>query len=269
MKRNRIGPGSDDPAERAWLTETHHYLRFGFRAKPGRKKGRHWAGGPARHKGAHCPVCRRPWLLLWDIDCTDPIFQRESRRVFPGIKRLPLYYCWTCSTWMAYEVVDDKTVRLIARDRGARFLKDWPYENYPLAFERRPLVLERLPDDIEKIVAIGQELGREWITERDWDRYTDWTGYEESTFNRQQLGGLPYLAQDDVGVECPRRGCRWQKNFTGYVGGTMKVLASVHHDSRWLPMIEPPSRSIGNEFVQVVFRICPGCSAIRVEQMCD
>src|SRR5262249_5606259 len=108
----------------------------------------HWSGGPANHRGARCPVCKIPLLLLWDINCTDPRF---PRRKFGPLEPLPLYFCWGCVSDLSYQVIDGQRIRLFRglRREGPNF----QYEPYPNSFERRPLALDDgRPDEILRLV---------------------------------------------------------------------------------------------------------------------
>jgi hypothetical protein len=249
------------------------YLRFGYRVRPspGTGKPRHFIGGKARHSGAVCRACDRPLLLLWDVDCTDPAFGRESRPIFGELERLPLYYCWTCSTWLAYQVTR-RRVTIIAQDRGARFQDDWPYPNYPEELPRVPAVLEPIPADIEKICLVGDEFGDDWLTPADLKRFATWSGGPASSvnLNRQQFGGRPHLEQGHEEHWCPNKKCRWSKKYRNWSFGWMKELASVHNDPlNHLPLIQPAGTQRPNKWVQVVFWICPACLTVRADQRCD
>lgn len=248
------------------------YLRFGYRVRPARtaRNARHFIGGKSPHAGAKCRACKRPLALLWDIDCTDPVFKREARPVFGRLERLPLYYCWTCSTWLAYRPTN-KGVTFVAQDQDAAFQEDWPYPNYPLELPRVPAVIEPLPSDIEKITLVGDEFGNDWLTSVDWERFSEWAG-DKKTFdlNRQQFGGRPHLQQGHEEHWCPNPKCSWPKKYKNWGFGWMKELASVHNDpENHLPLIEPRGSKWPNKYVQVVFWICPACLTVRADQRCD
>src|SRR5207302_11065135 len=126
--------------------EPRAFLRRRFRAKVvDRPAHDHWSGGNAYHRGARCPACKIPLLLLWDIHCRDPRF---PRRKFGSLKRLPLYYCWGCANDISYRVVDESTIHIHPAKRGKG--SSFPYEPYPEFFERRglaPLFLMGCPYD--------------------------------------------------------------------------------------------------------------------------
>ena len=248
------------------------YLRFGYRVRPDarKRKPRHFIGGKPHHANAWCGACDRPLLLLWDIDCTDPLFKRDGRPVFGKLRRLPLYFCWTCSTWLAYQV-SGRQFTMIKQNPTAAFQEDWPYPNYPRELPRVGAVLEAIPPDIEKICLVGDEVGEDWLTAYDRKRFAAWEGAPRfSDLHRQQFGGLPHLEQDHEKHMCPNKRCGWTKKYANYAYGGMKELASVHNDpQKHLPLIEPADGEDSNEWVQVVFWICPACLTVRADQRCD
>jgi hypothetical protein len=142
--------------------EPRPLLKTRFRVYAAKRSGGdHWSGGPAYHRGATCPVCRIPLLLLWDINCNDPRF---PPRTFGPLERLPLYFCWGCVNDVCYQVVDGKRIRIhpvprTFRNPGPYF----PYKPYPKSFERRPLALDdAVPEEIRRLVQqvyarIGQD----------------------------------------------------------------------------------------------------------------
>lgn len=249
-----------------------NYLRFGYRvrAEAAKRGRRHFIGGKPHHASAVCQACNRPLLLLWDIDCTDPLFKREAHPVFGRLARLPLYYCWTCARWLAYQVTASRFT-LVARDPTAAFQPDFPYRDYPKQLPRVSAVLEPIPADIEKICLAGDEVDPAWLTPQDHKRFAAWSDAPRFVdLHRQQLGGLPHLERGHERHPCPNKKCDWAKTHSGYAFGGMKELASIHNDpGNHLPLIEPVGTRSSNEWVQVVFWICPGCLTIRADQRCD
>ena len=116
------------------------YFRTRFRVKVAEKiNGDHWQGGPTTDKGAKCPVCKKPLLLLWDINAQDPMLLRWNKNRFGSLKRLPLYFCWGCVGDVSYEFIADDKVRVLGspgRSGGGA-----EYEGYPRDFPRRSMAL--------------------------------------------------------------------------------------------------------------------------------
>jgi hypothetical protein len=247
--------------QRRWLAGPD-YLRAGYRITSARRKTGHWVGGRAYHDGARCPACKRPWLLLLDLDARDPKLHRDELPVFGELTRLPLYFCWTCSGAMAYRVTGRKQVRLVWRERE-RFQPDWPYEDYPVAFERAAATLQPIPPAIEKLLLIEQELGPRWLSKPERAQLDIWCGWtRKGDRTRHQVGGLPFRAAARPAIECPDASCAWAKESRHFLGGGMKALAVVYNDWPWLPMVEP----VDQTGVSVLFHICPGCLTIRAHQ---
>ena len=225
----------------------------------------HWQGGPATHNGAFCDRCQRPFLLIWDINCADPRFVVDDKPVFKNLKRLPLYYCWRCCAELAYRVSGNERLQLF-HNSGSEQEKDFPYPNYPLQFDRRPIELSR-PDEMPKRVrdfllappdarvpketkaALSEWLGRP-IRKAEFDIW--W----------QQFGGEPWLIQGEEQMNCPNPKCSAVRR-----GAHMKILAAVCNDPlSGLPMIETMDdeqrvSGIFNRWVQIVYHICEDCDS--------
>jgi hypothetical protein len=232
----------------------------------------HWQGGPASHDGADCRACRRPLLLLWDLNCGDPRFRVNGRPVFHNVRRLPLYYCWTCGGEIDYRVTSPNRVRAL-KNTGKPQGRNFPYKRYPKAFERRPIELDRLADMPEKAKAL---LGAPWIerlparSKGPLERWIERPLKYGFDIWWHQFGGLPWLVQGPERIVCPHKECSWSRRHRG-----MKVLATVQNDPPGgLPMIESADevQKSGGHFnwsVQVIFHICKGCLTIHAGNRCD
>jgi hypothetical protein len=231
----------------------------------------HWQGGVPDHEGADCERCQKPLLLLWDINCSDPRFVVDGRRVFKDLQRLPLYYCWTCVADLAYQVVDNKRIHFLLNN-GSVQGPDFPYVKYPLNFDRHPIELSR-PDDAPQIVRdffndAPEETSTstraalsEWLRRPIRDEFDIWW---------QQFGGEPWLVQGEEQLTCPNLQCAAASD-----GRNMKILARICNDPTFgLPMIETSedverSHGVVNRWVQVVYHICEQCLTIRAFNRCD
>src|SRR5579864_1402079 len=128
--------------------EPRPFLKTRYRVKLAKRSDAdHWSGGKPYHKGARCPACRIPLLLLWDINCKDPRFPRGK---FGSLERLPLYYCWGCVNDLSYQVIDQDKIQILPakRSKGPYF----QYKPYPEYFERRGLRLldGSIPEEIRQ-----------------------------------------------------------------------------------------------------------------------
>jgi hypothetical protein len=259
--------------------EPRPFLKSRYRVHAGKQPdGDHWSGGPAYHRGARCPVCKIPLLLLWDINCTDPRF---PRRRFGPLRRLPLYFCWGCVGDLCYQVVDDKRIRIF---RGYRYKgPNFPYEPYPECFERRPLALDDArPDEIVRLVRliyaqVGDEnaagpSAKEYQVLRRFFGHRVVSGF---CTVHHQLGGRPislYWAMEVF--RCPNPACSGaSKGNAPGAYRAMKFLAGVLNDP-WggLPMAEPATKETKKDwdyYVSVQFHICDRCWTIYACNRCD
>ena len=253
-----------------------HYMRqaYAMVAVSGIETG-HWFGGEAYHWGSRCPECKNPLLLLADIDCRK-IRNLEKAKLFHAFNRLPLYYCWRCEgATLSYAVIDEKRIKIIEHT-GEKAPSDFPYENYPISFPRRPISLVPIDYNLAKLLALYQEVGPDWLSEEDKQiiqheikklRHSEFT---TNDINRHQLGGLLRLIQEHERIGCPNRHCRNHIEDRNH----MKELAVLFNDPvSGLPMIET-IESVKewphwNEWLQVIFWICEECLTITASHRCD
>lgn len=263
--------------------EPRAFLRIRYRVKlAGKSDADHWSGGKPYHRGARCPACKIPLLLLWDINCKDPRF---PRRKFGPLTRLPLYYCWACVNDLSYQVVDQQQIHIHPRKRSAG--PSFQYEPYPEFFERRGLVLlEGVPDEIRRIY---QEWMARWDNAADDGPIPQPTQQDQKTLTaffghpvplprclfHHQFGGKPvvdYWANEVF--ECPNPAC--EGKLSDRLRGrkrAMKFLAGVLNDP-WagLPMVEPANdetRRHWNYGVSVQYHICDYCWTVLGCNRCD
>jgi|WetSurMetagenome_2_1015567.scaffolds.fasta_scaffold138512_1 hypothetical protein len=258
------------------------YIQQGYAlvATPKGETG-HWFGGEPYHSGARCPKCKSALLLLADIDCRK-VRKMEKAKLFHSLDRLPLYYCWHCEgAELSYAIIDSNRIKILKHE-GNKAPSDFPYENYPASFPRRPVSLIPIDYSFAKLLALYQEVDSDWLSREDQElikkgmknlRHSEFSSHD---INRHQLGGLPRLIQEHVRIGCPNPKCDRHKRFfkDGFAGYCMKELAVIFNDPRsGLPMIEPleaPEDTLGwNEFVQVIFWICEECLAITASNRCD
>jgi len=257
-----------------------YYIKQGYAliTTTGQETG-HWFGGEPYHSGAKCPVCKIPLLLLADIDCKQ-IRKTNDAKLFHSLDRLPLYYCWRCSAeHLTYIIVEPKRIKVL-RNEGRKNPQDFPYENYPTAFPKRPVSLVPIEYSLAKILAVYQEVDSDWLTEEDQEFVKKGiaglrhSGFSLSDVNRHQLGGIVRLIQDHHSVGCPNPKCRRHKLFKDGDAVYMKELAVLFNDPlSGLPMVESlqslENPSHWNEWVQVVYWICEECLAIAASNRCD
>ncbi len=253
-----------------------YYMQQGYAmvATDGGQTG-HWFGGEPYHAGALCPVCRIPLLLLADLDCTK-IRLREDARLFHSMNRVPLYYCWRCcAEHLTYLIVDETRIKVL-RNEGKSQGEDFPYENYPSSFPRRPVTLVPIEYELAKLLAAYQEVDEDWLSEEDRRLIMSkmaslrHPGFSSGDVNRHQLGGLLRSIQGHEGVVCPNTSCKAHRSAEDGFATRMKELALLCNDPRsGLPMVDASEGPHWNEWVQVVFWVCEECLAIAVSNRCD
>lgn len=254
-----------------------YYTKNGYAmmARPSATTG-HWFGGEPRHRRAKCPACRKPLLLLADLDCAR-LRKLDDAKLFRSMRRLPLYYCWRCcAEKLSYQVVDSRHVRILGGegdDQGPEF----PYRDFPDAFPRTPVALVPIPYRAARLLAVYQEVDRNWLSEDDkktMHRHLArlrHPGFSRHDVNRHQIGGLLNLVQGHESVGCPNRRCEAHKSHKAGYAARMRELAVICDDPHpGLPMATAPgSDSRGNEWVQVVYWVCDTCFCISASNRCD
>lgn len=240
------------------------FLKTRFRAVAGRRdEGDHWLGGEPAHRGATCPTCKIPLLLVWDIDCRDPRFPRGK---FGPLARLPLYFCWGCVNDLAYQLTPQGRVKVL-RTGPDRHDPSYQYEPYPRHFERRPLALvPGIPDAVRSILLAwdtGKDPFGRKLSERKRGILAAYFGHPitaSPTLFHSQLGGTPsqYWWREET-ARCPNTECPRADR-------AMSFLAGVLNDPLGgLPMVEKPEEVTErwwNFFVSVQFQTCGACWTI-------
>ncbi len=203
-------------------------------------RGPHRFCGVNETADAQCPNCKRPLLQLFVFDMNDRPLESLGHAL--SADRLPLHWCWTCDILrgpLTYELLDrGRRIRLLTYNHG-RFQPDTPYPDYPIYFPGTDSGLEEIP-----AVVSGQvrNLNRREI------RLSTVDG-EAWARPRHQLGGEPFFSGGLPG----RRVCQ-------QCGAEMELLGAVADkctDARGFA---------SNEFVQLLFWVCPPCRILRGEQ---
>jgi hypothetical protein len=250
------------------------FFKARFRVRPEREAvGKHWSGGPAYHKGAECPVCEKPLMLLWDLSADD-IESRTGDARFAATKRLPLYFCWGCVGDLYYRVISEKEIHVV-ENRDGRKGGGAEYEDYPEFFPRRAIELvEGVPQEVKAVISKWRpekdSFGRR-LSAADKAVLGGFFGHPvawslELFFH--QLGGEPLAKLWNEPLFCPNAGCSsgLVNRLLRKKGRPMKFLAGVLNDPpAGLPMIEPLTEETTkhwNHFVSVQFHVCDKCLII-------
>lgn len=237
----------------------------------------HWFGGEPYHKGAKCPVCKIPLLLIADLSCI-PFRGIETGDLFYRYDRLPLYYCWRCcADGLSYRLLKRDAIEVF-RSEGSPQGNDFPYEGFPEQFPRTTIRKVPIPYEIARLLAIAQEIDASWLSEGDRQllaeglRSLRHANFSLHDINRHQLGGLINCIQGHELIGCPNVKCKRHQK-TGCLH-KMKELANIQNDPQsGLPMVEllgefrKPSNF--NEWVQLVYWVCEECLSIVVSNRSD
>ena len=251
-----------------------------FAVRLGRDSGGdHWLGGTGHYRGAVCPVCRVPLLLVFDINCADPILRKASGGKFSVLKRLPLYVCARCFCELSY-VVTDGEVRIVQTKYGNPGSEQ--YLEYPDHFPRRPIALDaEVPAALPRVI-------------QKWNPDIDLRGEKLSPAERRlledffvhpifipkfmyhhQLGGESLCESwDENAFLCPNKKCSggwWDKLLRR--SRPMSFLAGVLNDPPGgLPLVEPLNKETAtkwNYFVSFYFQICDRCLTVTTFSASD
>ena len=256
----------------------YYYTEQGYAIVADESPSPHHFGGEPYHRGATCPVCKIPLLLLADFDCA-PFRARETKKLFSELDRLPLYYCWKCcAEKLSYQISGD-SLKIFKND-GKSQGDDFPYGRFPDKFAERPVKLVPIPYATAKLLAVAQEIDEYWLQAQDkkaiqeglQELRNSW--FSKNCINRHQIGGLLNLIQGHEYIVCPNPDCKHHQAADRSSGTRMMELATIQNDPySGLPMCERLEElsdpSDFNEFVQVVYWVCEECLTIAASNRCD
>ena len=245
---------------RSWF-----FMRQGFRVSVAKRSSdSHSMGGPPRHKNAICPLCRNPFLLIWDIDCRDPLFDNERELLLDSFERIPLYYCAHCGE-SAYQLEADGSIRI----HRVTNVDESPFEDFPNQLEQKSIELSPIPRDIENLIRLADDVGFDWLDAMETGRLSDFMGQDIFCLSRlemSQFGGSPRLIQGhSEDNNCVHRKCPTHKYGHYMMGGTkrhfwMKELAVVDMDI---------DLGMDLNYSQIAFHICWKCNTVYGEYRCS
>lgn len=202
---------------------------------------------PYRHRfcgnhtvpGAVCPNCNKSLLLLLSLDLSDPRLTVEVG----GCDLAWLLFCWTCNLAQSpfFYRQGENSIDIVQCGRGG-VMEDFPYQDYPIAFEGRFVSLVEISSGVQHDLRL---LNSEQVPGSS-------TRYRQLAVPRHQVGGEPYLVQHEwLDVLCP--GCE----------ADMPFLASFGDDCL------DPRGFTGNPYVQVMYHYCEHCRIVGARQQCD
>jgi len=248
---------------RQW--HSRYYMQQGYCVSASANQSSvHWRGGAPQHDGADCPICKKPLLLFWDIDCRDPRFRNESTDLFGELERLPLYYCCRRPEATIYQVVDLEHVRAFRPE--LRDDEESPFAGFPDIFERKALQLGPIPRDVANLLVIVNEFSSDWLNAEEWNRISKFLGAEADSkwdIKLSQFGGAPGFTQGHVDIDCPNPDCPTPRMGHPLLRNErlykMKELAVIDMDAGF---------EMDKCYSQIVFHICWKCLTIHADYRC-
>jgi hypothetical protein len=247
--------------------DSRRMLPRGFRMRLTKsRRPRHWQGGPPRHRGAKCPLCREPLRLIWDVDLSDPIFPPEFATALSPVTRLPLYFCCRCPSPTMYRVESDEKIQCF-RAEPEKYEEN-SFHDSPAELPRRGIKFEPIPDDIEALLSLTEEIGVTFLSRESLRHLSKYVGQEVTSpweLPISQFGGLPLLEQGYSELVCPNRECIGSELEHPYPSLQrsllLKELAVVcEHDSRLRE---------NSQAAQIAYYICRVCFTIHAEYRCS
>jgi hypothetical protein len=245
------------------LWRSHFYLRQGYHLANSTHARGHWQGGEPQHRTAICSSCGKDLHLLWDINCRDPRFRRESPQVFGPLRRLPLYYCLRCPQPTVYRCVGKSRLQML--ESGSADSSETPFSGFPDVFPRTPITFKAIPPDIENLILISRTLGHGWLRSQHKKALQGYLAASSgSLLRRSQLGGLPVVQQLYPELVCPYDHCPthcWGHPVMRTASWfSMKLLATIESDAGF---------KMETDGAQIIFHICWACHTIHGDHQID
>lgn len=226
----------------------------------------HSFGGPPAHRGARRENCQGRLLhLLHHINLADPAIGLEVA----GIQWLPLYYCFDFRVnALGYRLLSDHDVQVYFWHDEANVsdTEQFPDDDYPTEFPRRPIALDRFaydPTDREDAYRMAGIFGierlsaedRRWVLEQEAESFEETCGYRaESEEELLESFSHPFV-QGPPNSRCPNPDC---PNHT--VPGNLRVIAMMPAEP--VPGVHTFGRWGGG--ARLIFELCPQCHTIHV-----
>jgi hypothetical protein len=221
----------------------------------------HWFGGTPTHQGVVPPGREHPVHLLYDLDLNDPALGLASH--FPHVSRLPLYNAlqYNCCD-MVYSVERDDAIRILAltNPETPQWYADHPFDNYPAAFPRKPVVAEPVSADL--VEAFHQSIDDDGGANDD-PECTVLT--DELLFPR--VGGRHFMWQGVPSWSCPTRKCRFGGTNSEAGKEVLAVIWESPEPSLHLWSDDPKWQTLGSS--QIIFSRCRGCGVLHSCNRCD
>jgi hypothetical protein len=204
--------------------------------------------------------------LVWDIDLSDPVFPPEFAAAMAPVTRLPLYFCCRCPSPTMYRVQSDEKVTLFQPEPIKH--EENTFEDSPPQFARHGIKFEPIPDTIEALLTLTEEIGIAFFSRESLRLLSKYVGQKVTSqwdLPFSQFGGLPLFVQSDSELVCPNPECLGNELKHPYPSLQrsllLKKLAVVcEHDSRLRE---------NSQLAQIAFHMCRVCYAIHGQYRCS
>ena len=216
-----------------------------IKASPAGQNGSHIIGGACTFANAISPNSGRPLLQVASICLADPKLPNTALQ----IPVIPLLYGWTCAlceSTFAYKI-QHHNIEILQYLAGPAH-DDFPYANYPQAFPAIKVELCAIPAATQGVI---HQLNS--ASDMDTRSHLSLANPKLST-PRHQLGGEPYFLQGyPAATPCPQ--CKDHMYF----------LAAFGNDT----LNGSKQGFVNNDFVQLIYEICPSCTIVAVNNYAD
>lgn len=166
-----------------------------------------------------------------------------------GSSQIHFLYSWTCGIHegdFSYRYLNGD-IEVVEYSRSNGSYDGFPYDNYPLIFDPKVFDLEAVGTDDQDIILK--------LNSPDCDSGFIFSNPRADFLSMpaHQFGGVPYLAAGND----HQKNCVLCKN-------EMHLIASISNES-----YSDNEGFSGNDFVQVVYWICPSCQVVSAQNFCD
>jgi hypothetical protein len=243
-----------------------YYMQQGYRVTFDQNNAQdHWRGGKPHHENAECPVCKKPLLLFWDINCNDPRFRVGMPELFGNLERLPLYFCCRRPEPTCYRIISQDSIQTFRPPLQGG--EESPFASYPDSFERKSIRLEPIPRDVENLLILANEFHFDWLNEQERSSFSNYFGTDIENIwdiHLSQFGGVPVLTQGHREVDCPNPACLTHKM------GHPLLRDKKHYQMKELAVIDVDAGfEMDSGYSQIAFHICWKCLSIHAEYRCS
>jgi hypothetical protein len=246
-----------------WFSILHEDTKRAFRGKRGRKsRFGHMFGGSADYAGLRMKQQEPPVHLLFRLNTEDEAV--GSRGI--EAKWLPLLCAiryGACE--MAYRVLSDEKVKIL--HRHDKVWDGFPYDGFPDVLPAKPVSLRDTydPQDLKDVYWHATVFGYDSLSPK---KFAELARRVERNFGLERGAGKSHLetfsyseffVQGKPSNPCPEPKCSNRRHK-----GSMRILATFEEDSNKSASLWGPSC----ENLQIIWLICPKCSAIFVTNQC-